>query len=122
MSDLKILTGKNRLQALQPAFLWEMGLAQTHGDTKYAPENWKDGKGHPEEYVGAILRHLLRYAAGEKLDPETGLHHMAHLALSAMFLHWFDNGDALPTRMCGCPVCTRPETFRGHPTATILGG
>lgn len=103
--DLKVLKGKNRLQALVPSFLWEVGLAQTHGDTKYAPLNWQGGKDHPEEYHGAILRHLLHYMAGEKYDPETGLHHMAHLTCSAMFLFWFDNGDAIPARTCHCPAC-----------------
>lgn len=100
------MTGKNRLQSLSPGFLWEMGLAQTHGDTKYAPGNWHAGKEHREEYIGALLRHLLTYWAGETYDRETGLHHMAHLALSAMFLHWFDEGEELPQRTCLCVVCT----------------
>ena len=105
--DLKITKGKNRLQALVPSFLWEIGLVQTHGDTKYSPLNWTGGKDHPEEYIGAIFRHFLKYSSGEKLDPETGLSHLAHIACSLSYLYWFDNGDVIPNRVCQCPVCNK---------------
>jgi hypothetical protein len=109
MANLKILTGKNRLQELVPSFLWEMGLVQTHGDTKYAPKNWQDaGTTNPDDYYGAIMRHLLRYFSGEKHDSETGLHHMAAIACSAMYMYWHDCGDAIDiTRKCICPYCNK---------------
>lgn len=106
-TDLKIVGGKNHLQAMPPGFLWEIGAVMTHGDTKYAPENWKGGKDHPLEYIGAAFRHFLRYWAGEKRDPETGLHHLAHMVCSLMFLFWFDEGDSFPMRTCHCQHCNK---------------
>ncbi len=107
MADLKIVTGKNRLHALIPGFLWEVGQVQTHGDTKYAPENWKAGAFQKLEYIGAIMRHLLKYWSGETYDKETGLHHMAHICCSVMYLWWFDEGDTLPQRICKCEFCNK---------------
>ena len=115
--DKKERAGKNHLGSLQPGFLWEMGLVVTHGDTKYARYNWKDG--HPQDYCDALLRHVLKYSAGETYDIETGLHHAAFVATNAMYLHWHDCGDVLPTRTCYCPHCQRKS---GHCTYTLLGG
>ncbi len=104
--DLKTFKGRNRVHALLPGFLWEVAEVQTHGDTKYSPGNWKGGKDHPEEYIGAMMRHLLKYWAGETFDQETGFHHMAHITCSAMYLHWMDCGEGIPPRTCQCPVCS----------------
>ena len=103
--DLKTLVGKCHVQSFVPGFLWEIGQVMSHGDTKYAPGNWQGGKEHPEEYIGALMRHVLRYWAGVKYDPETGLHHLAHAACSLMFLWFFDNGNIIPDRVCKCQVC-----------------
>ncbi len=106
MEDLKTIQGKNEVESIQPGFLWELGLVLSHGNTKYAKDNWQ-GMVDPTAYHGAILRHLLRYMAGEENDPETGLHHMAHLAASTMFLYWFDKGEEIdPQRRCHCHACT----------------
>ncbi len=110
--DLKILGGKNQIQSLLPGFLWEVGQVMTHGNTKYSVDNWKGGAFHRMEYVGAAMRHLLKYWSGEKYDPETGLHHLAHMTCSLMFLWYFDEGDTLPSRMCRCEACIKvPKTF-----------
>lgn len=58
------------------------------GATKYGPNNWKLVE--PERYRAAIMRHLIAYMKGEKLDPDTGLSHLAHATCSAMFLAHFD--------------------------------
>ena len=42
---------------------------------------------YPSElYVDAILRHLSAYRKGERLDQETGFHHLAHVSINCMFL------------------------------------
>ncbi len=105
-TDLKVLTGKVPLQCLVPGFLWEVALVMGHGNTKYAPDNWKGGFIHQLEYVGAALRHVFKYWSGESHDSETGLSHLAHAACSLMFLWWYDNRDALPNHSCVCTVCT----------------
>ncbi len=106
-SDLKIISGKCQVQYLIPSFLWEVGEVLSHGNKKYAPQNWQWGEHRPLEYIGAALRHLLKYWAGEKLDAETGLSHLAHATASLMFIFWYDNGDALTNRVCQCPMCNK---------------
>ncbi len=103
MNVQKADSGKSRLDLVVPAWLLEVGHVLSHGAIKYAANGWQHVDA--ERYHAALLRHMLAYMAGEQLDPETGLHHMAHLACSAMFLHWFDCGSAIPSRTCQCPLC-----------------
>lgn len=37
-----------------------------------------------ERYADALLRHLSAYTTGEKIDPESGLSHLAHAAWNAL--------------------------------------
>lgn len=56
-----------------------------HGCRKYHdPENWKQVE--PQRYRDALYRHWLAYLRGERLDPESGLPHLWHLACNAAFL------------------------------------
>ena len=119
MADLKEVKGKNQLDDLSPGFWWEVGLVATHGNTKYSRGNWHDGV--QSTYVAAIMRHLLKYSAGTRYDAETGLHHMCHVARSAEFIHWLDEGPSIPTRTCQCPYCLPIIHTNGHSTATRLG-
>lgn len=115
MSDLKEIRGKNELDDLSPGFLWELGLVATHGNTKYRRGNWQAGE--RGVYIAAIMRHLLRFSAGEMEDSETGLHHMAHIARNAEFLYWHDRGDDIPGRACRCEHCANAH----HSTSTTMG-
>lgn len=36
------------------------------------------------------MRHLTAWWGGEKSDPESGEHHLAHLGCCVIFLLWFD--------------------------------
>lgn len=54
------------------------------GARKYSPDNWK--KVENARYHDALLRHLLAYMQGEKLDPETDKEHLVHLVCCALFL------------------------------------
>lgn len=58
----------------------EMGTAK-YGD----PDNWK--KVEPERYHQAMLRHILAaWNDPYKIDPESGLPHIAHVATNIAFL------------------------------------
>lgn len=59
------------------------------GATKYAPENWRKGLSWDETY-DSLMRHLIAWKRGEKVDPETGLPHMAHVLTNAAFLMSFE--------------------------------
>jgi hypothetical protein len=96
--------GKPRVSLLNPAWLWETAEVLSHGARKYGVENWR--KVEPQRYRDAALRHLLEYLAGIERDGETGLHHLAHLHCSIMFLWAFDQqGLEALSAHCECTVC-----------------
>lgn len=78
-------TGKTRYDLVPKYPLEQIAKVMTRGAEKYAPYNW--AKGMPwSECEASLRRHLEAYALGEDFDPETGLYHLAHLAVNAMFL------------------------------------
>jgi hypothetical protein len=56
------------------------------GARKYAEENWRTVPDARKRYTSALFRHLEAWRMGEELDPESGLHHSAHVATNALFL------------------------------------
>jgi hypothetical protein len=60
----------------------------TYGAAKYDRFNWE--KVEPRRYQAAALRHISAYMQGEKIDPESGINHLAHAACSLLFLTDFD--------------------------------
>jgi hypothetical protein len=80
--------GKDCRPELIPApFLWELGKLYARGALKYAAENWRKCR-DPQRYVGAAERHFLEWRMGERVDPETGVHHLVCAAwnLVALFV------------------------------------
>jgi hypothetical protein len=55
------------------------------GARKYAAWNWAKGMAWSRPY-GALLRHVIAWAGGEDLDPESGEHHLDHAACELMFM------------------------------------
>jgi hypothetical protein len=62
----------------------------TFGARKYAPNNWKFVSDGQTRYYAALQRHLAAWRMGEKLDPESGLSHLAHAGCCLLFLLAFD--------------------------------
>lgn len=84
-SGVKYDDGKPRW-ALMPAYsLEEVAKVYTFGATKYADNNWRKGMLWSRTF-SAIMRHAWAFWRGETLDPETGLHHMAHAAFGCLTL------------------------------------
>ena len=84
-------TEKPRMELLDPDFMVGVAQVLTFGANKYAANNWKKATPSDTERIkGAILRHLMAYMGGQKIDPETGLNHMYHISCNAMFLSYFD--------------------------------
>jgi len=64
-----------------------------YGDTKYPAEdgaNWKRLDNAENRFRDAVMRHWSAYLTGEKVDPETGKSHLAHLITNALFLMHFE--------------------------------
>jgi len=64
----------------------------TQGAKKYAPNNWQLCE-DPKRYRDAMLRHMMSYMQGEKVDEESGHPHMSHVICNALFLTWLDSQE-----------------------------
>jgi hypothetical protein len=58
------------------------------GAKKYKEWNWVKGMQWSVP-TGCIIRHFLKIVAGEELDPESGLPHIAHILCNIIMLEWF---------------------------------
>lgn len=81
---------KPKFSLMKPDALMEMVAVLTYGAKKYSPDNWKHLENARQRYFDAANRHLWQWYGGEKRDPESGLHHLAHAMSSLMFLIQMD--------------------------------
>ena len=59
--------------------LREIARVYGHGASKYAPNNWR--LGYPFAWtLDSLGRHIESFKEGEDINPETGIHHLAHAA------------------------------------------
>jgi hypothetical protein len=83
---IKYDAGKPEFSLLPPYALEEVAKVLTFGAKKYKPDNWRYVPGGEKRYHDALYRHLVEYTKGNKIDDETGLHHLAHAVCCAMFI------------------------------------
>jgi len=62
----------------------------TFGVKKYSRDNWQSVPDSIHRYTAAMYRHIEAWRGGEKLDPETNKHHLAHAGCCLLFLLWFE--------------------------------
>lgn len=82
--------GKLRWSLLPTGTVQEVIKVLEVGAVKYAANNWQQVPDARTRYFDAIMRHLHAWWQGEKIDPESGLNHLAHAACSILFLLYFD--------------------------------
>lgn len=83
----KLDQGKNRLGLVMFGFaraLQEVGMVGTYGAQKYSDNGWVAVPNGQARYTDALLRHLLKEAAGEVYDNDTEILHAAHAAWNAL--------------------------------------
>jgi len=81
--------GKSRVDLFPPDALLEVGHVFRMGATKYSDRNWE--RGMPwSKCLGPLMRHLFKWMMGEKLDEESGHHHLAHVCFNALALLAYD--------------------------------
>lgn len=103
MSDPKGEAGKLKpqLQLLPPAFNRETAKALACGASKYGEWNWRRNKVELMTYLGAIRRHIDAVMNGEDVDPESGAHHLGHVAAGCAIV--------LDAAECGQLIDNRPR-------------
>jgi len=85
--------GKLRYDLLPPECLEALVEVLTFGAQKYEAHNWQKVEPLTERYIAALFRHIEAWRKGEGLDPDSGLHHLAHAMCNVMFLLWKEKQD-----------------------------
>lgn len=67
-----------RYDLMPPEPGWYEALVYGAGASKYADRNWENGYEWGKS-IAALERHVQLFKAGEDIDPEFGLPHMAHV-------------------------------------------
>lgn len=80
---------KPRYDLIPPEMLEGVAEVLTYGAAKYAPRNWERGMAWGRVF-GALMRHMWAWWRGQRLDPESGLPHLAHAACCIAFLMAFE--------------------------------
>ena len=73
--------------------LEDMVKVLTFGAKKYERDNWKYVDQGEDRYYAAMMRHMIAHRSGEKLDPESGLPHLAHGMCCLTFLSWLNQNE-----------------------------
>lgn len=81
--------GKARWDLLPPGPLSEIVNVYTYGSKKYSDHNWRKGLTFSSTFA-SCCRHLFAWFSGEKRDPESGCHHLAHVAWNCLTLMEFE--------------------------------
>ena len=76
---IKFDEGKERYDLIPPWALNELAKVYTYGTIKYDDNNWWKGMEWGKLF-SALMRHTWKWWRGEKLDDESGLHHLSHAA------------------------------------------
>jgi hypothetical protein len=86
--------GKLRWDCLPWPAVEQVVRVLTFGAEKYSAWSWPGVPDARRRYFAALIRHAVAWLRGERLDPESGLPHLAHLACNALFLLSFERGEA----------------------------
>lgn len=69
---------------------WILARLLTYGAQKYAPDSWQHVPDGINRYTSALIGHLEAWRGGARLDAESGLPHLWHVFVNAMFLIYLD--------------------------------
>lgn len=80
LSNPKDIIGSNKLPLgmVPSTTMCYLTLGHSEGHIKYGLYNWREAGVRYSIYKDALLRHLVKYEAGEEEDPETGVPHLAN--------------------------------------------
>lgn len=85
---MKFDNGKLLYSLIPPETMKALAEVLTYGANKYAKDNWKKVENGDQRYLDALFRHLEAFRSGEIYDPESKLHHLAHVLTNVAFLHY----------------------------------
>ena len=77
-----------RLDLAPVGAMLELGRVYGYGAQKYDEHNWRKGYAWSLSFA-ALMRHVMAFWGGENIDPESGLHHLAHAQWHCQILQTF---------------------------------
>jgi hypothetical protein len=83
----KLDSGKVRMGLVLGGFanaIREVCIVGTKGAAKYTDNGWKEVPNGQDRYMDALHRHVNKHQAGDFIDPEWNLLHLAHAAWNAL--------------------------------------
>ncbi len=89
-SGFKFDGDKLRYDLIPPYALAQLAEVYTHGAKKYGDGNYLKGMTF-RRILAALMRHVEAYRAGETIDPDSGIPHMAHAAWQCFTLMVYEN-------------------------------
>lgn len=85
MDTVKDKEGKPRMSLILPGACYALVRIREYGLKKYPDaNNWK--RVPKEDWLDALMRHLLKYISGEKIDPESGYPHLWHALANLSYM------------------------------------
>lgn len=112
----KFDSDKLRYDLLDDDFEAEMVRVLTDGANVHGAYNWREVDEAKRRYFAALRRHLLAWRRGETIDPSHGTSHLAHVAVNAMFLAYFDHIEKKGSAPCN--TSERSPNAASAPSAT----
>lgn len=121
-SGIKHDTGKPRWSLLPVGTVAQVVRVLEFGAAKYALDNWKTVPDARTRYFDALMRHVHAWWAGERNDPETDCHHLAHAGCCVLFLLWLegDRKDKTTHQAASFVVCEHCQNSVGRPSLSGL--
>lgn len=92
-TGIKHDTDKPRHSLLPAGTVGQIVQVLEHGARKYAIDNWQCVPDARTRYFDALHRHVEAWWRGERTDPESGMHHLAHAGCCVLFLLWLDRAN-----------------------------
>lgn len=92
---VKLDEDKIRLDLVDPCLIEGVGEVLTFGARKYTPNGWQHVPDAKQRYEAALMRHFMDYKKSERLDKESNLSHLKHMATNVMFLLWFEEQEII---------------------------
>lgn len=86
----KLDDGKLRWDLLSWEAVEKIVEVYTFGTKKYGENTWQNVENFEARYRAALVRHLVSHIKGEKVDEESQILHLAHMAWNALALIWFE--------------------------------
>lgn len=93
VKSVKYDKNKERWDLLPLDGIIEAVKIMTFGAEKYGENTWQSLDNGENRYFSALMRHIVAWRLGEKVDIESGISHLAHALVNLLFLIWLEKGE-----------------------------